>query len=145
MENTEKMYKTDNFEDYTALLKTANLPMTLTESTVRYHDPATFRVLLAFAPFYEVVREMAMYDIIAPPISSCIMTGLRIFHKAIGSLPILEVTAYDILRTMSVVVPQTSIPCTASRWMAVLREIGWEDGDLAAYIETLGASDWEDN
>ena len=64
MDSTAKIYKTDDFEDYTALLKTANLPMTITESTVRYHDPDTFRVILAFAPFYEVVREMAMYNVI---------------------------------------------------------------------------------
>ena len=142
MDNTEKVYEIDNFEDYTVLLKTANLSMTLTESTVRFHDPETFRVLLTFAPYYETVREMSLYDIL-DPVAPCIATGLRIFHKAIESLPINEVTAYEILRTMSMVVPQRSIPCTASRWMAVLRTIGWEDGDLAAYTEELDASAWE--
>lgn len=144
MENTAKIYETDDFEDYTVLLNTANLSMTLIESTIRFHDPDTFRALLTFAPFYESVREMAMYDAIAP-VSPYIATSIRIFHKAIESLPIYEVTAFEIFRTMSMVVPQKSLPCTASRWMSVLKEIGWEDGDLASYIEELDASAWEED
>ncbi len=131
-----------SIEEFRALCKTANHPLTLAESTLRAHDPETFGALLAFAPFYEIIREMSLYDIL-DPVAPCIATGLRIFHRAIESLPINGVTAYEILGTMSTVVPQRSIPCTASRWMAVLSEIGWEDGDLAAHIEELSASAWE--
>lgn len=131
-------------EDFRALLKTANRPLTPTESTVQFYDPETFRVVLNLTQFYEAVREMAVYDIISP-VPPYIATGLRIFHKAIESLPINEVTAFEILGTMSMVVPQRSIPHFAAVWMSVLRDMGWEDGDLAAYIEELDGSAWRED
>lgn len=130
-------------EDFRALCKTANRPITHTENTVQFYDPETFSVVLTFAQFYEIVREMSICNITDDSVPPYIATGLRIFHKAIESLPICEVTAFEILGTMAMVVPQRSIPHFAAVWMSVLKEIGWEDGDLAAYIEELDASAWE--
>ena len=125
------------YMNFNELLKNKGRSMTVLEDMAFTFDIG-FDALVFLAQFqHDAIRKSVGHLLGTIPVEedASALRSLEIYRKAIESHEIGSPAAYEIVATMSEVVPQSEMPSTPEEWVRGFRSIGWGDGDLVAELE----------